>query len=1183
MTAGRGAIGGAAGAAGVQHGAGVAAFIAVHGVTSRIVPGLDLEDADIVRHIQVEGDTDVDDIIATTHRGRVFVQCKRTCSFGATGPFRATLEQWIGQVGTDFDPATDRLVLAVEHLSGALRYLAQALDRRRLLGAGAAGDLSTRERSVLDELEGLLSDQPDDATEAVMSCAYIYKVDLSNVVQESALASLHLVAAGLVSWEQCPVAFRSLRDRFTELAAERGSVAIDDLSAALAADFEAPATTPATEHALRRAAAVYGARIMARQDRLRLGPLGTTIGEFELPGLVDDFEVAAGEESDTDGVALRHVIRRHPLCFVVGLPGSGKSTAMEQLAAHAAARPESWPVPVLARLKDVAALPPDHILDRIIAAAARVVAGPDQEQVRAHLGEAVRVGRAMLLLDGLDECGDDTPQIAQQLADLLDQLVPSVEVVITGREPVLNAHGPLGLRALELLPTKRLEDRVRAAISTTLDDAQLEDDRVQHHVDAVMHTIGNQKLGGAPLIPMLLAVQRASGRSALTTPGESLSAAIDMLVDLWEVRHRRERTLEVAGMAGQEAVQILQQAFNELASAFAVGAVSIDRQAGVEHLVPLLTRWGIDSPLRARAVANDLIAFWEDSGLFIGDTQGGQLTARIRPVLEVGQARRAAQFDEAVRADWLAGCIPSDDAHEPLRYLTDIHRASTPDIVAAAIDQDADDLAADLIGRHPDALSQADLVRAANHFSVALSADTQAERWTAINRLLTVPLPPENQEGLILRMRDAVDDEHVDLLEARLHLEWQYTLGDDPANLAQRLLSGPHPTRVRPEPSDTTARARLFATMTDLAQFHRTSAAMAEQYPDAVAAAAGHLATQLDKYPRGPHRQLVKVLDEVDPSALEDYREQLEIRRDRMSRTFTEVDDGWENFHQLLAGLANHVEPGWAERRGMTALSRLYKLLEVGTSPAGAVPGALARDAAAVVTVVRSAVRLGDLDLELIATEAELVAGGAEDSIFVMHYPPPVTEDWSLIEDTLTFVADLAAAGTADTWLGHMALKLLWDCPDLETVAARLWELLDDFVPDVRWGAAELIAVCEPSHERLDEWTEAPEPYLRAAAIIPHLEHLADAGARAAAAAILSDPDATVRTQSADLAAAMGAGDLLPAEIASAIDGPRPQRATCQTCEQTYAPTATACPNCQRSGSDWRQALTDLLPTDKLH
>ena len=1181
MAAGRGAIGGAAGAAGVQHGAGVAAFIAVHGVTGRIVPDLDLEEADVVRHIQVEGDADVDDIIAATDRGRVFVQCKRTCGFGATGPFGATLDQWIRQVETDFDAATDRLVLAVEQLSGNLRYLAHALDRRRALAAGAVGELSTRERTALDELEELLTDQPDDVTEAVMSRAYVYKVDLSHVVKESALASLHLAAAAVVSGEQCTAAFRSLRDRFTQLAAERGSVAIDDLAAALAADFEPPATAPATEHALRRAAAVYGARIMARRDRLRLGPLGTTIGELELPGLLDDFKVATVDESDIDGVALRHAVRRHLRCFVVGLPGSGKSTAMEQLAAHAAARAESWPVPILARLKDVAASPPGHLLDRIIATAARAVAGPDQEQVRVHLGEAVREGRALLLLDGLDECANDTPQIAQQLADLLDQLAPSVEVVVTGREPVLNTHGPLGLRALELQPTKRLEDRVRAAISTTLDDSQSTDDRVQDHVDAVMDTVGNQKLGGAPLIPMLLAVQRASGREAPTTPGESLSAAIGMVVDLWEVRHRSERTPEVAGMSGQQAVQLLQQAFNELAFAFAVGAVSIDRQVAVEHLLPLLTAWGIDSRPRARAAADDLIAFWEDSGLFIGDAQGGQLTARIRPVLEVGQARRAAQLDDAARADWLAGCIASDDAREPLRYLTDIHRASTPDIVAAAIDQGADDLAADLIGRHVDALSQADLLKAADHFSAALNADTQAERWTAINRLLTVPLPPEDQEDLVTQVRDAVDDEHADLLEARLHLEWQHALGDDPADLARRLLSASHPPRVTPQPTDTTAKARIFARMTDLAHFHRTSAAMGEQYPDAVAAVADQVAAQLDNYPRGPHQQLMQVLNEVDPIALDDYREQLEIRRDRMSRTLAAVDDGWDDFHQLLSDLGDHLEPGWEERRGMTALSRLYSLLEIGTSAAGAVPSALARDATALSTVVRSAARLGDLDLGLIATEAELVANGAEDSIFVMYYPPPVAEDWSLIGDTSTFVTDLAAAGTADRWLGHTALKLLWSCPDTETVAAILWELLVDFAPDVRWDASKLIAVLEPTHERINDWTEAPEPYLRLAAIIPHLEHLADADARAAVAAILSDPDATVRTQAAGLVAAVEAGDLLHAEIVAAIDGPRPERASCQTCEQTYAPTATACPNCRRTGSDWRQALADLLRTDE--
>ena len=128
---------------------------------------------------------------------------------------------------------------------------------------------------------------------------------------------------------------------------------------------------------------------------------------------------------DLSDVEFLGTARRWPRMLLTGLPGMGKSTALEQLAARWAADDDA-PIPVLVALRDLARRHPrrstDITLPVLIEAA--TAAAPEQERaaLRRALERAAASGDAVLLLDGLDECQDRRAGVADGLAAVAAEL-----------------------------------------------------------------------------------------------------------------------------------------------------------------------------------------------------------------------------------------------------------------------------------------------------------------------------------------------------------------------------------------------------------------------------------------------------------------------------------------------------------------------------------------------------------------------------------------------------------------------------------------------------------------------------------------------------------------------------------------------------------------------------------------
>ena len=152
--------------------------------------------------------------------------------------------------------------------------------------------------------------------------------------------------------------------------------------------------------------------------------------------------------------------RRWPRMLLTGLPGMGKSTALEQAAARWAADERAL-VPVLVPLREVARRNPRHAADVTLSVLieAATEAAPEDERapLRRALQRAALSGEAVLLLDGLDECRDRAAVVADGLAALAGQLPDGTGIILATRDSSLRAAARLRMPEARLRGPSQLE------------------------------------------------------------------------------------------------------------------------------------------------------------------------------------------------------------------------------------------------------------------------------------------------------------------------------------------------------------------------------------------------------------------------------------------------------------------------------------------------------------------------------------------------------------------------------------------------------------------------------------------------------------------------------------------------------------------------------------------------------
>ena len=337
-----------------------------------------------------------------------------------------------------------------------------ALERRRRDIPGERTPLENRAlEAVRCRFPAGLS---EETGERVLDAAVVLTVSASSPRDEGFRSVANLLDGVLVPAGRGSAAITALQRAFQAQAAAATGGNLDEWLRILeAAGLETFPDAEGTAGQRRRhelnALASYRSRLAAEDGVLQFTLLADYLPPMKYGPLADSFRVTVpGRERDAEKFLI--IARRWPRVLLKGLPGMGKSTALQQAAARWAADARA-PLPVLIPLRRIAKREPRNAIEvtlpLLIEAATEGASEDDRKSLRLAIERALSAGEAVLLLDGLDECGIFRGMIADGLASIIKNLPSSTGVVLATRDSALAAARKLGMSEARLVEPAWLE------------------------------------------------------------------------------------------------------------------------------------------------------------------------------------------------------------------------------------------------------------------------------------------------------------------------------------------------------------------------------------------------------------------------------------------------------------------------------------------------------------------------------------------------------------------------------------------------------------------------------------------------------------------------------------------------------------------------------------------------------
>ncbi|XKK40760.1 hypothetical protein HFP72_09830 [Nocardiopsis sp. ARC36] len=638
----------------------MATRLAVHGLRSRPVPGLDLPDGVAPVRLDFETSDPTDDIRVTFSDGRrAYVSAKRRVAKGS--PIDETVAGWVAQapmLGPD-----DLLVIAGEEFAGPAKNLHRVLQRHR-----AGLRMETKDEN---DAFGIIPDTlPRVVRELVLDRARVLHLPDSTYAEDSRglLAALMDLAVADMQGSQ---AVSTLSDLFHRQAGTALGSGIDDWVKALN-DAGLTVITdrggPAGMRAAARLAAVgtYCDRLKADAGRVDLSLLAEDLPPIVIDDLINGLEIdIEGERTSQD--LLQH-LRRWRRMLIVGQPGSGKSVALREIAAHCTTHPHA-PVPIRVTLPRLMQQQPERLtVDGIIDAAVVDVVGDDQRvPLVEHLNEELVAGRAIVLCDGLDECGVRAPWVAQQLANILASLNPTTGFVLATRANAQIPATRLGLPRVELAPPRDLSDTVDrvlvACAETRVPDVERDAWLATRRAWIADAKDQHDHLLTVPLLAILLTLICASASDSDLPKGRAmlLHRAVEQSVHRWE---QTRGTLDPSRpWSPALSTAMLLDGYIVLGRILDGGATP-SRTDALESLNKMLKdpdQWAMP-PAQAREMAEQILRFWDEHVAVFVVNAADELTTRSKVFAEVATAMWAATCEQEQLTEWLTDALVYTDS-----------------------------------------------------------------------------------------------------------------------------------------------------------------------------------------------------------------------------------------------------------------------------------------------------------------------------------------------------------------------------------------------------------------------------------------------------------------------------------------------------------------------------------------
>ena len=669
--------------AGSLHRRGVAAYLAVHGLLGQIIPAAGHQDGGpCPDRLAFETDQPTDDITCQLSDGSaMYVSAKRKC--GDDAHLRDTVSQWIAQVHT-LGP-DDLLVLAVAEPTGPVKHLGAALRKWR---TSSSAYLAPEERAI-QTLRAML---PATVRDRVLSAARVLKVEAVEAGDPEFDLAAALLQDTIVAPGSGPAAVRALSESMHTHAGKALSSRLSDWVHVLRAagvEVYADGNGPrgAAEMARQVALEAYQAGLVEQSGYLDLSLLAEDLPPLRVQGLSDGLQVhVPGERKHPEKYPLLAVARRWPRMLLVGLPGSGKSLALRQLAG-AWAQDSLAPVPVHVSLGPVArrCSQPGSLTLSVLCAAAAQGAPTDQQQVLAVALEQLCLnGGAVLLLDGLDECRNRA-RIADDLLTVTGSVPPGTGVIVATRASGEQAAARLGFPAATLATPGNLDVVMRKLLEHAAQRRVQEHDRPAWLASRTswLEEAGwdYREMNSVPLLATLLvlvAATRTAGDQLPASKARLLLQAVTDSVRTWEVK-RAEGEERADWASARQLLEGYAVIGHRLAEAVEISAS--DAESAVSEM--LANQWGLAPGAAAEATEN-ILWFWDEHvGVFV-KTENGVLTARSRVFCEIASAMWVAALPETRIAQWVAHALHDPERSESLELAAGLE----PKVIAALLAQD---------------------------------------------------------------------------------------------------------------------------------------------------------------------------------------------------------------------------------------------------------------------------------------------------------------------------------------------------------------------------------------------------------------------------------------------------------------------------------------------------------------
>lgn len=696
------AIGGQNNELGSAYRAGVAAYLAAHALASQAARHIGIDESSTPLVIKVESDEAVDDLLCEMPVGVLLVQAKRACGIDAR--FRSAVDQWVAVLQEDGLKPQSQLILVTGMATQPLLKLQEALERRR---NPDAQQLGTRERAALTKLISLVGDRlSNEQLTALLDAAMIIQIAVEGPGDAAFREAARLLEGTVVSPGDGLAAMQALQHHFQNLGARRWASnreawrqALRDASLALLEDSQGGWSARRT--AIEREVDRYRSQLSARIDELPLNLLSLDLPPLHIENLASTFQAALPNDRGSQG--LSDICRRWGRVVVAGLPGSGKSTFLEQLGATWASRDEA-PIPIIIRLRSLLRRVEAHGVDiSLTALVDHAVRSPgrDASILVPELIQRCQIGEAALLFDGLDECRRKAGWVADAIVKIVEALPGETSVILTTRKSTLPAASKLRLPEVELVEPYRLEatldlllEHVARHRITEPDRRAWIKERARQLEDVRRET---SQLLQVPLMAVLLTLIVAeNGLAALGTGRAALlSEVVKDSVKRWE---SQKATVDPSSPAIEPGM--LLDAYSEVGHVLTESPNTTRVVAEKTVATQFETEWGLPSR-RASEAAEAAVFFWDDRvGVFVSLPPDGTIEPRSRVFVEIAEAMWVARQAEPVVCDWLRGAVAETDRQDTVMLAAGLN----PRVAELLVEKAARDGAAPAIAIASDAL-----------------------------------------------------------------------------------------------------------------------------------------------------------------------------------------------------------------------------------------------------------------------------------------------------------------------------------------------------------------------------------------------------------------------------------------------------------------------------------------------